>query len=315
MNIERTWIYGAAGVLLATAATVTAYALLTGEDDPTAIEEPDVADSPTGAAQPAPDPTSGSRSDDVAVPVYYLGEVTFPQGEGGETQTAYRLYREWYAADATSAETAAAGALERMFAPPTDPDYTSPWNPGVDVLSVTHEDGVVSVDLTGPVQDVNIGAESAELAVQQLIHTVQGALSVMDEAGATDPVQLLLDGERAGDLWGHVDASEPVARAAATGVRSPIWITSPQDGSTVAMPLTVTGVAQVFEASVSWRVLQGGKQIADGFTSASEGAPAIGTYEFKVRDLPPGEYVLEVFEASALDGSSIFVDSKRIRVE
>lgn len=312
MDITRPWMYGAGGVVLVAAAAITTYALVS-DDEPDEVTV--TTEGPTDPADGEGDPTTGTEADDVTVPVYYLGEVTYPRGESGDRQTALRLYREWYAADGSSAEEAAAAALERMFSAPTDPDYSSPWNEGVDVLAVELGGDVIDVDLTGPVQDASVGAEGAELAVQQLVHTVQGALAVMDEADATNPVQILVDGEPAGDLWGHVDASAPIARADATGVRAPVWITSPEHGSTVTLPLTVTGVAQVFEATVNWRVLQDGDEVASGFATADEGAPAFGAYEFEVADLDPGDYVLEVFESSAIDGSASHVDSKGFTVE
>ncbi len=311
MTVKRSLLYGGAGVALVVAAAVTAVVLL--DDEPTGDDAPP-ASSQTDGIEPAPEPDPDTPAGDVTVPVYYLGEVTFPQGEGGETQTAFRLYREWHTTDADSAESAAAAALTRMVDAPTDPDYSTPWNQDVEVEAVSHEAGVIAVDLTGPVQAASVGAEAAELAVQQLVHTVQGALAVMDDDAATDPVQILVDGEPAGDLWGHVDASEPVARAEATGTRAPVWITTPAHGQTVSVPLTVTGVAQVFEASVSWRVLRDAEEVASGFATASEGAPAFGEFSFEVDDLEPGSYVIEAFESSAIDGSPAYVDSKGFTV-
>ncbi|HSV38357.1 MAG TPA: Gmad2 immunoglobulin-like domain-containing protein [Nocardioidaceae bacterium] len=312
MSSKRPWMYGAGGALLATAATITAFALFNNGGTP---QSADPGPASTSSQSPDQTPTDASPGPSVVVPAYYLGEVTYHAGEGGEMQTAFRLYREFGNADGTSIETAAAGALERMFGSPNDPDYASPWNDGIDVLSVTHDGGVISVDLTGPVQQANVGAESAELAVQQLVYTVQGALSVMQEMNATDPVQILIDGEPAGDLWGHVDASRPIARADATGTQAPIWISEPADGTVQGNPVVVSGIAQVFEATVSWRLLKDGAEVDSGFTNASEGAPAFGSYTFDFVGLVPGEYVVEVFESSALDGSDTFKDTKTFTVE
>lgn len=314
MSSKRPWMYGAGGALLATAATITAFALFAGDNGSPQSNEPPV----VGTLSPTDGPTDTSSPvvDPVTVPVYYLGEVTYHAGEGGEMQTAFRLYREWAGADGSqSATEVAATAVDRMLEPPTDPDYATPWNADVSVLGVKHEGGVISVNLAGPVQSASVGAEGAELAVQQLIYTVQGALAVMDEPNPTDPVEIRIDGEPAGDLWGHVDASGPIDRADPTGTQAPIWITEPADGTAVGMPLTVTGVAQVFEATVSWRVLKDGTEVDSGFETATEGAPAFGEYSFDVTGLAAGEYVLEVFEASALDGSDTFMDTKTFTVE
>lgn len=315
MSNKRPWIYGAGGALLATAATITAFALVTGGNGNNTARDPGFVGSPSPTASPDPDP--------VLVPVYYLGEVSFQFGESGEMQTGFRLFREWAEADGNErAGTLVATAVERMFEPPTDPDYSTPWNSDVDVLEISHEGGVVNVDLTGPVQDMNVGAESAELAVQQLVYTVQGVLAVMKDDAAKDPVRILVDGAPIGDLWGHVDASEPIARAPRTGTQAPIWIIEPQDSAAVEQPVTVSGVAEVFEGNVrvfegnvSWRLLQNGTEVDSGFTTASQGAPGLGDYSFELGGLDPGEYVVEVFESSALDGSPINMDTKQFTIE
>ena len=314
MSSKRPWIYGAGGAILATAATITAFTLVSGNNN-NATEDPGITAPPSKTSSPDPGPSMVT----VSVPVYYLGEVTFAQGESGDMQTAFRLYREWHEAQTPdgpkSATAEAAAAVQAMIdQPPLDEDYSSAWNQDVEVLSVKHEGGVISVDLTGPLQEASVGSETAELSVQQLIYTVQAAISVVDDSGATDPVQILVDGQPAGDLWGHVDASGPIARANKTGTQSPVWITEPADGATVSMPVTVKGVAQVFEANVSWRILKDGTEVDSGFATAGEGAPAFADYSFDIEGLASGDYVLEVFEASPLDGARTFVDSKTFTV-
>jgi hypothetical protein len=325
MSRKRPWLYGAAGAVLATAATITAFAVVDSDND-SAREDPGVAGTPSSSAgetrtdPPSDPPTESPSAQSLGVPVYYLGEVTYPQGENGGTQTAFRLYREWHQVegvnDDSAAEEVARATLDEMFdGAALDEDYASLWTKDIDAVEVTHEGGVITVDLTGPVQSMSVGSESGELSLQQLVYTVQGALALMKDPSPTDPVRLLVDGKPVGDLWGHIDASEPIVRAEQTGTQAPIWVISPQDGETVAMPFSVTGVAQAFEANVSWRVLKDGVEVDQGFTTASEGAPAFGDFAFDLKGLDPGTYVLEVFEASPLDGSSTFVDSKRFTVE
>ena len=317
MSSKRPWIYGVGGAVLATAATITAFALVNSGTN-SAEQDPGVTGPPSSTATDSPGTTTPGTST-ASAPVYYLGEVSFHQGEGGDMQTAFRLYREWHEAQTPdgpkSATAEAAAAVQAMIdQPPLDEDYSSAWNQDVEVLSVKHEGGVISVDLTGPLQEASVGSETAELSVQQLIYTVQAAISVVDDSGATDPVQILVDGQPAGDLWGHVDASGPIARANKTGTQSPVWITEPADGATVSMPVTVKGVAQVFEANVSWRILKDGTEVDSGFATAGEGAPAFADYSFDIEGLASGDYVLEVFEASPLDGARTFVDSKTFTV-
>jgi hypothetical protein len=322
----RGWLMVAAGAAVGVAATVTAVAVVRAPDSDRGadhVSTTPTAPTPTTGTVAPPSPTATDTPvsrDSLGVPVYYLGEVRFHQGESGQMQTAFRLYREWHGVQGVSASSAAtdvaAAALGEMLdQPATDPDYGSPWPTGVRVESVTHEGGVITVDLSGSVQEASVGAESAELAVQQLVYTVQGSLALMKDPNATDPVRILLDGKPATDLWGHVDISAPIARAQRTGTQAPIWITDPSDSQAVKSPVTVKGVAQVFEATVSWRVLRGGTEVDSGTTMASQGAPAFGDFSFTLDSLPAGDYVVEVFEASALDGSATFVDTKRFTVD
>jgi len=87
---------------------------------------------------------------------------------------------------------------------------------------------------------------------------------------------------------------------------APIWVDAPARNGVVkaATPLTATGVASTFEANVEWEVLRDGVSFEKGFTTASAGAPARGTYRLTTKKpLTAGSYVLRVFESSAKDGS------------
>lgn len=70
--------------------------------------------------------------------------------------------------------------------------------------------------------------------------------------------------------------------------------------------LTVSGLARTFEANVVWRVREGLRIVAEGHATASEGTSAIwGSFSTQVT-IPAsvrGQVTLEVFEASARDGT------------
>ena len=85
-----------------------------------------------------------------------------------------------------------------------------------------------------------------------------------------------------------------------------IEVTSPATGSTVTSPVRIAGTADVFEATVSYRILGGRKQVlAEGFTTASCGSGCRGGYAvrvpFTVTHEQPG--LIQVFQVSAEDGS------------
>jgi hypothetical protein len=92
------------------------------------------------------------------------------------------------------------------------------------------------------------------------------------------------------------------------GRPDPIEVTEPADGVTVTSPVTISGTADVFEATVSIRILdETGNVIADTFATATCGTGCRGDYSDRVRFAVDTEQpgTIEVFEVSAEDGSMI----------
>ena len=118
-------------------------------------------------------------------------------------------------------------------------------------------DHVITVDLTG-LGAGQMGSELAAIAVQQLVFTVQGALQ------STDPVRILVDGNRVDELWGVVDTSDPVERGDSYALRSLVQIDAPAHGAAVGRDVQVTGEAAVFEATLLWEVRRGDAVVRSG---------------------------------------------------
>ncbi|CCH18177.1 conserved hypothetical protein [Micromonospora lupini str. Lupac 08] len=98
----------------------------------------------------------------------------------------------------------------------------------------------------------------------------------------------------------------PVGRADYPNLLPPIVVTAPSVGDRVTAPLTVTGTADVFEATVSIRVLDAsGREVAAGFGAASCGSGCRGAYRLVVgwRTAREQHGTIEVYEVSARDGS------------
>lgn len=267
-----------------------------GDDDGTDTASPASAPpSSSPSATPttaAPTPTGTS-----ARPVYWLRD-TDPAGP--------RLYREFVARPETDGP--ARDALEVMLAgAPTDPDYTSLWPQGTQVLSVVRDGDLATVDLSREALDGQAGAEFEAMSVQQLVHTVTAAEPEIAR------VALRFGGQTEESLWGHVTVSEPITRAPAVETLGPVWILTPTEGGTIARGAEFGGEATVFEATVSWEWEQDGAVVAEGFSTATEGGPGRGSWTATV-DVPPGEYVLRAFESSAQDGRVTFLDTKRVTV-
>ncbi|WP_043497255.1 Gmad2 immunoglobulin-like domain-containing protein [Georgenia sp. SUBG003] len=265
-------VLSAAGALLLVAACGSdARPTPTAEPGPTTSAPPAV-EPETSTAAP---PTEGPSTDGSEVPVYYLVD----------TRAGVRLARELRDVGGDPL----VGAVEAMIDGPTDPDYTTTWNPATDVLSVERSDAAITVDLSEDARTANAGSEAAAMMVQQLVHTVTGA------ADEDTPVRLLIEGEPAGELWGVLTWDEPVAPGDPSDVRVLVQIDTPAEGAEVTSPVTVRGEANAFEANVPWRVLTpDGGEVTTGFTMTTEGQ-AFAPFTFEV-ELDPGTYVVEISE-------------------
>ncbi len=336
---RRRRILATGGTVLATAAVVTAVALLgtpgtptadpgpavspSAPADPTTGTDPDTDSSTTPSIGPSPgiDPsTDPSPSPRVPAPgpsgtragaVYYLGAG--PRGP--------RLFREFQAfAGDTDLATATVGAA--VAGKPRDPDYTSPWfELGAPTVTVTRENDVVVVDLATdtPIRERPTGLSEAEaaLAVEQIVYTAQAA--VQERA----PVQLRVNGGPTDQVLG-VPTSEPLAEGSPTTVLSLMSISSPDEGQTVSGSFVASGVNNAFEATYQWELRSGGPDgavVLDGFGTATgcceDRLFAWETEPIDVSGLDPGTYtfIASNSDPSAGEGGGPDTDTRTVVVE
>ena len=328
---RRPWLWAVAGAGVAAAAAASVFALGGrdpiggGTDQPAAASDPTTAVQPTATFSPSTllttEPrreTSASRSTTAAtptavqtvtrsaplpgglsaVPVYWLGTTV---GRAGDEQRLYRSFVQVKGDRALGAVATMTGGR------PDDPDYSTPWT-GARPLSVVRRGGLITVDFAA-LPAKQLGAKQSGTAVQQLVYTVQGAMQT------SEPVRVTLKGGPAGRLFGSADTAAPFGRAAPVDVQAWIWITSPAESALARSPLTVTGIASTFEATVDWRVrdLGTGQVVRSGSTTATAGSGEFGNYAFRVT-LPRGKYRVECLESSAEDGRETNTDTKTIVV-
>jgi hypothetical protein len=280
------------------AAVLAAIALLSGCGDDAAAP-----------ARPAPSTTSSASQS--ATPSSEAPVRTQEAGVWFQVDTAragLRLARELR--DLPADDPVRAG-VEAMIAGPDDPDYSSPWNPETEVLDTSTEGDRIVVDLSADARTASVGSAGAALMVQQLVYTAT------DAAGTPNAgVELLVEGEPAGELWGAVAWDGPVARENPDDVRMFVQIDTPREGQVVTGPLTVNGDANAFEATVVWRILdQDGEVVDSSFVTTSEGF-TFAPFEFGIV-LDPGTYVVEVLEddPSGGEGGPPMTDSRTVTVE
>jgi len=304
----RPWLYGVAGAVVATAATIAAFAVLDNDTTPASNPEP-AASSPASEEpdeEPTPDETPSADEPTLeTVPVYYQADT----GRGP------RLFREFHEVD-TGGEPAVAAVREALTADPLDRDFRTPWAElGADVGSVTHEGGTITVDLESDQalrgRPSGMAADVAAMAIEQVLYTVQGALQ------SRDPVQLLVDGERSDQVLG-VPTAEPLSQGDEMATLAQVWIISPQSGDTVEGGSEVEGIGAFFEANVVWELRRGdadGSVVESGFTTAEQ-CCTMAPYSFPLPDVPAGQYVLVVKDQDMSDGEGAppFEDTKQITV-
>lgn len=207
-----------------------------------ATEEPREQDG-GGSASPTSSPGE-EASEGTTVPLYFAGDG--PRGGA--------LFREFQRVDGDPL-TEAARIIAGSGAP-DDPDYRTLW-PAMEISSVRATDGVLLVEIPGDgftERPDGMSERSAELALQQLVYTLQG---VQQERV---PVQVQrVDGA---PLFG-LPTTTPYEAADPLETLNLVSITSPEQGATVTGDtLTVTGVASSFEASGPCRLLRGDEELA-----------------------------------------------------
>lgn len=270
----------------------------TEPDRPT--KKPRASDSPKPSEQPTSEASSEPSSS--VVPVYYVGD-----GPGGKSV----LFREFHRVTG-DALTEAANLLVSGNA--DDPDYQT-WYPGGHFASVEASGGMLVVEMSDDgwmTPTEGMSRRDARLAVQQLVYTLQG---VQQERL---PVRVLLGGEPT-TLFG-IDTSEPFTAASPLETLNLVNITSPAEGDTVTGDtLTVTGVANSFEASGPCRLLVDGvEMVLQGYQS--EGWMEDRLFPFEV-DFPlegiSGEVVVQCETddpSGGAEGNGPSVDTKLIHV-
>jgi hypothetical protein len=320
---RRPWVLTVGAAVIGTAAAIGAFTML--DDHTKQAGEPEVA-GPAGtgssstvapSTKPAPTlpptiagtegtmalPTQRSSPESMvkgkAVPVYWLGRSI-----GNDTGAGIRLYRTWMNVSGRPA----LQAVRLMTTDKSgDPDYYSLWT-GAAVSSVTRADGVVIVDFKAlPRQKLE--PDVADIAIQQLVYTVQGALD-----DRTEKIMVTEQGRSSQALFGQVDTSQPFSRAQASDVQALVWILTPDEGAGLKNPVTVTGVAATFEAQVNWRATNlKTKTVISDYTLTKQGQ-AFSPFSFTTK-LTPGDWLIEAYLVSPKDGRITDIDSKTVYIK
>lgn len=264
--------------------------------------KPSASQEPTGepAASESSDTSGDDPSDDgTAVPVYFAGDG--PQGTV--------LFREFHR---VTGDPLLEAARLVVGGSPDDPDYRTLW-PQVEIASVTATDGVLLVEVPGDAfteRPDGMSRRDAELAVQQLVRTLQG---VQQERV---PVQV----ERGGAPLFGLATDAPYEAASDLETLNLVNITSPAEGDSIAAgdSMRVSGVANSFEANVVCELLVG-DQVVGSRAITAEGWMEDRLFAFEgdlgKQEAPAGEAVLRCSTddpSGGAEGNGPSVDTKDI---
>jgi spore germination protein GerM len=303
---RRGWVraFQIGGAGLATAAIAVVAVVAAQHNSAGSGKHPAVAvaaSSPALVAPVTPPATAAASSGSepvYPVLVYYVDKRKDPQ---------QLLFRETHGWPSSPQHTFVKDAVNAMLGgTATDPDYTSYWPAGTTLVSANIVGGTTAV--------INLSSEAADgptgegaISAQQLLYTIIAA------APKIDGLQLQIAGAPVTSLWGSpLDAT--VAALPAWQVWGHVWITQPTENGFVAASVDISGEASTFEGTVHWQILRNGGLLKQGSVTASEGAPARGTWSVTVSGLAPGPYVVKAYEPSAKDGSVTYLDDKMFTV-
>jgi sporulation and spore germination protein/immunoglobulin-like protein involved in spore germination len=213
---------------------------------------------------------------------------------------AGRLYPVTRGVQATRAVIGA--AVRALLAGPAGTGATSAVPAGTQLLGISLHGGVATVDLTS---DFTSGgsAASERLRLAQLVYTVT-------QFHGVHGVRLHLDGSPATALSDGLVLADPMTRRSMgfADLAPAISVTSPRPGARVQAPFTVRGVADVFEAGLTFKLLDAqGHELGSGASSASCGTGCPGTFSFPfdeigVSRIQRGTLVVSSANASGLPG-------------
>jgi len=174
-------------------------------------------------------------------------------------------------------------AVSRLLAGPTRAEAAegvrSAVPPGTQLLGISLHGGVATVDVTSEFDGGTATRERVSLA--QLVYSVTQFPTV-------HALRLHLDGQSVTAFADGLVLPDPIDRTSMGFAHfvSPITVTNLRPGAAVRAPFTVSGIADVFEAALSYRLLDAaGRQLSAGASAASCGTGCAGTFSFSIPEL------------------------------
>ncbi len=259
-----------------------------------------------GASSPASPPASGTASATASPSGQRPTATPTPAREIG-VQAWFSRNGKLFVTQRTVPATAGVGrgALDRVLTGPSAAENAAGLRTqipaGTTLRGLRISAGIATADLSSSFESA-ASPSAMPLRIAQVVYTLTQFPTVTG-------VRFAINGEGK-TVVGGVPVQSPQTRAMYGGYLPAITVQSPVIGAQVANPVAVSGTADVFEATVSVRILNSaGHEIARTFTNASCGTGCRGVYSvtipYSVPRTQPGTIV--VFESSAKDGQPVNV--------
>ena len=293
---------GVGGLATVVAIAFGAYALTNAPRDnaPRPAGSPDASESPDDAIrghEPIPKETDSNRT--VMLQQWYVVEdkLTLAWGPFEDTQESLGT--------PPGLTDQVLDALQRLFTVPgplAETGVSTAFPADTEILDYEYTNEIAHVTFGGSFPDETDVQQ--ELVYAQTVYT----LTQFPE------IKKVAIGWESGDSGGV--AQLPVTRKRYEELLPPLTVEHPYPGQTFGpgdSTFVLSGIANVFEANVSWRILDAdGEVVQEGFTTATCGTGCWGTFEEKIKykGEPPNSDtygMLEVYESSAEDGSQLWL--------
>jgi hypothetical protein len=197
-----------------------------------------------------------------------------------------------------------AATMEELLAGPTPEEEEAGLITGIpegtSLLGLDIADGVATVDLSGEFDDGG-GSLAMFTRLAQVVYT-------LTQFPTVEGVNFMLDGEPVEVFSSEgIVLDHPQTRADYEDQTPAILVENPAPFDVVTSPLTMSGTAHTFEATLQYELLDadGNVLVPEGFATATCGTGCRGTWEAQVDfDAEPGTTgTLFVYELSAKDGT------------
>ena len=292
-NLDRGWVVIVSEMKRIVSVAVVVVVLFGACTDDGPEPKPDPEPAPTETSTEAPDesPTTAAKTGrTIPLQVWFLTEL---RGE-----PVLRLHHVYVpatqAVGRAAIEALLAGVpedLERL-----DPKASSAVPEETELLGLTIDSGVATVDFNEEFGNTGLGSSYDGIQIDQVTWT-------LTQFPTVKRVRYLIDGEVPKEgIGGHgIIVDKPETRKNSENYLPPIVVESPYLGQKVDGGFTISGLANVFEANVNYRIRG---LLPVQFTTATCGTGCYGTFEAELglSVKAPTDAVLEVYESSAEDG-------------